>query len=84
MSEKICYKLKRIHANTTDLLKKEIEPKNENSIIILIFLGRNELVDDKFVLKLLEERLYAYDCMINGWIVTDLTSHLEQNKEYWR
>ena len=77
MSEKICYKLKRIHANKTDLLKKEIEPKNENSIIILNFLGRNELVDDKFVLKLLEERLYASDCIINGWIVTGFPNKLQ-------
>lgn len=44
--------------------------KNENSLIILDSLEKNELVDDKFVLKLLEDRLFCSDCMINGWIVT--------------
>ena len=70
IAQKICTKLKIIHVNIMDLLKKEIERKNENSIIILNSLEKNELVDDKFVLKLLEDRLYASDCMINGWIVT--------------
>ena len=70
IAERICNKLKIIHVNIMDLLKKEIERKNENSIIILNSLDKNELVDDKFVLKLLEDRLYASDCMINGWIVT--------------
>ena len=70
IADKICRKLKIIHVNIIDLLKKEIERKNENSKIILSSLENNELVDDKFVLKLLEDRLYASDCMINGWIVT--------------
>jgi adenylate kinase len=70
IAEKICRKLKIIHVNIMDLLKKEIERKNENSLIILNSLEKTELVDDKFVLKLLEDRLYASDCMINGWIVT--------------
>ena len=61
-----------------DLLKKEISKKNENSKIILNSLDKNELVDDKFVLKLLEDRLYASDCTINGWIVTGFPkSHLQ-------
>ena len=33
-------------------------------------LDRNDFVDNKYVLKLLEERLYSSDCMINGWIIT--------------
>ena len=70
IAEKICHQLKIIHVNIMDLLKKEIQKKNENSKIILSSLEKNELVDDKFVLKLLEDRLYASDCMINGWIVT--------------
>ena len=70
IAEKICRQLKIIHVNLMDLLKKEIQKKNENSKIILNSLEKNELVDDKFVLKLLEDRLFASDCMINGWIVT--------------
>ena len=70
IADKICRKLKIIHVNIIDLLRKEIEKKNKNSKIILASLEKNELVDDKFVLKLLEDRLYASDCMINGWIVT--------------
>ena len=70
IAERICTKLKIIHVNVIDLLKKEIERKNDNSKDILEYLKKNELVDDKYVLKLLEDRLYASDCMINGWIVT--------------
>ena len=70
IAEKICRQLKIIHVNLMDLLKKEIQKKNENSKIILNSLEKNELVDDKFVLKLLEDRLFASGCMINGWIVT--------------
>ena len=44
--------------------------KNDNSKLILESLEKGELVDDKFVLKLLEDRLYCSDCMINGWVVT--------------
>jgi adenylate kinase len=29
-----------------------------------------ELVNDRYIFKLLEDRLYASDCMINGWILT--------------
>ena len=43
-------------------------------------LEKNELVDDKIVLKLLEDRLYASDCMINGWVVTGFPkTHLQIN-----
>ena len=70
IAEKICNELRIIHVNIIDLLKKEIQKKNENSKIILSSLEKNELVDDKFVLKLLEDRLFSSDCMVNGWIVT--------------
>ena len=78
IAEKICRHLKIIHVNIMDLLKKEIEKKNENSKIILQSMEKNELVDDKFVLKLLEDRLYASDCMINGWIITGFPKSLYQ------
>lgn len=70
ITKNICNELKIIHVNVIDLLKKEIEKKNENSTIILSYLEKNDLVDDKFVLKLIEERLFSSDCMINGWILT--------------
>lgn len=66
----IANRLKIIPVNIMDLLRKEISAKNENSKAILESLEKNELVDDKYVLKLLEDRLYCSDCMINGWIVT--------------
>ena len=70
IAERICNELKIIHVNIIDLLKKEVQKKNENSKIILSFLEKNEFVDDKFVLKLLEDRLFSSDCRINGWILT--------------
>ena len=70
IAERICTKLKIIHVNIRDLLGKEIGRGNDNSSDILNSLENNELVDDRFVLKLLEDRLYCSDCMINGWIIT--------------
>ena len=70
IAKNICNELKIIHVNVIDLLKKEITKKNENSKIILSYLEKNDLVDDKFLLKLIEERLFSSDCMINGWILT--------------
>ena len=66
----ICSKLKIAHVDVMDLLKKEIDKKNENSKNILEALDRNGVVDNKYVLKFLEERLYSADCMINGWVIT--------------
>ena len=66
----ICDKLKIAQVYIMDLLKKEIEKKNENSLNILESLDKNDFVDNKYVLKLLEEKLYSSDCMINGWIIT--------------
>ena len=37
-----------------------------------------ELVNDKYVFKLLEDRLYASDCMINGWILTGFPKNSTQ------
>ena len=70
IAKNICNELKIILVNVIDLLKKEIAKKNENSKIILSYLEKNDLVDDKFLLKLIEERLFSSDCMINGWILT--------------
>ena len=70
IADRICTQLRIIHVNIMDLLRKEIEKKNSNSLDILNSLEKNELVDDRIVLKLLEDRLYCSDCMINGWIVT--------------
>jgi adenylate kinase len=33
-------------------------------------MNSGELVNDRYIFKLLEDRLYASDCMINGWILT--------------
>ncbi len=41
-------------------------------------MNAGELVNDKFVLKLLEDRLYASDCMINGWILTGFPKNNSQ------
>ena len=70
IAEKLAKKLQIIHVSILDLLKKEINNKNENSQIILESLNKGESVPDKFILKLLEERLFRSDAMINGWIVT--------------
>ena len=67
---RLARQLQIIPINIMDLLKKEIANKNENSKLILEKIENGELVDDKFVLKLLEDRLFCSDCMINGWIVT--------------
>ena len=66
----ISSQLKIIHVDIMDLLKKEISSKNENSKNILDSLEKNDLVHNKHILKLLEDRLYSSECMINGWIIT--------------
>lgn len=35
-------------------------------------------MNDKYVLKLLEDRLYASDAMINGWIITGFPKNIAQ------
>ena len=66
----ISNQLKIIHVDIMDLLKKEISSKNENSKNILDSLEKNDLVHNKLILKLLEDKLYSSECMINGWIIT--------------
>ena len=66
----ISSQLRIIHVDIMDLLKKEISLKNENSKNILGSLEQNDLVHNKHILKLLEDKLYSSECMINGWIIT--------------
>ena len=66
----ISSQLRIIHVDIMDLLRKEISSKNENSKNILASLEQNDLVHNKHILKLLEDRLYSSECMINGWIIT--------------
>ena len=66
----VCNQLRVISVDITELLTKEIGAKNENSKYILESIEKKELTDNKYVLKLLEDRLYCSDCVINGWIVT--------------
>ena len=66
----VAKQLKLTHVDVMDLLRKEISAKNENSKNILESLEKNDLVHNKHILKLLEDRLYSSDCMINGWIIT--------------
>ena len=66
----VANQLKIIHVDIMDLLKKEISSKNENSKDILESLEKNDLVHNKHILKLLEDKLYSSECMINGWIIT--------------
>ncbi len=68
--KRLARQLQIIPVNIMDLLKKEISSKNDNSKLIIENIENGELVNDKFVLKLLEDRLFCSDCMINGWIVT--------------
>jgi adenylate kinase len=70
IAEIIAKKFNIIHISLSELLNKELRRNNENSQIILNCLNTGDLVPDKYVFKLLEDRLYASDCMINGWILT--------------
>ena len=70
IANRLARQLQIIPVNVMDLLNKEISLKNENTKLILESIENGELVNDKFVLKLLEDRLFCSDCMINGWIVT--------------
>jgi len=71
-------------------LHKEVGVKNDNSVNILNQINNGELgmfinikliiiiVNDKYVLKLLEDRLFASDAMINGWIITGFPKNIAQ------
>jgi adenylate kinase len=78
IAQLIAKKYNICHVSISDLLKKEIQAKNENSIAILASMNSGELVNDRYVLKLLEDRLYASDCMINGWILTGFPKNSAQ------
>ena len=66
------------HVSISDLLLREIANKNDNSQAILASMNNGESVNDKFILKLLEDRLFASDCMINGWILTGFPKNNSQ------
>lgn len=76
--EKIAKQLQIIPIDVMDLLRKEIGKRNENSRHILDALKRHEMVPDKYVLKIIEDRLYRSDCMINGWILTGFPKNQSQ------
>jgi adenylate kinase len=78
MAEIIAKKFNLCHVSISDLLNKEIKANNENSMAILNSMNLGELVNDKYVLKLLEDRLYSSDCMINGWILTGFPKNSAQ------
>jgi len=70
LAQRISRKYNIPHISVSDLLQQEIKSQNENSIAIINAMNSGELVSDRYVFKLLEDRLYASDCMINGWILT--------------
>lgn len=70
IAQRLSKKLQIVHVSVSQLLNKEIQMNNDNSKQILQSMNKGELVNDKFVSKLLEDRLYASDCLVNGWIVT--------------
>jgi adenylate kinase len=70
LAQQISRKYNIPHISISGLLQQEIKSQNENSIAIINAMNSGELVNDRFVFKLLEDRLYASDCMINGWILT--------------
>lgn len=59
-----------VHVSISSLLNAEIKKNNDNSKAIIAATSKGELVDDKLIYKLLEDRLFASDAMINGWILT--------------
>ena len=76
--QKVAKQLQIVPVDMKELLRNEVNAKNENSRHILESLKNNELANDKYVLKLLEDRLYKSDCMINGWILTGFPKTKQQ------
>lgn len=76
----IAQKYSIVHVSLSSLLNAEIRKSNDNSKSILSQMDRGDLVDNKYVLKLLEERLFASDAMINGWILTGFPKNSAQLK----
>lgn len=70
IADTIAKKYNICHISISELLNKEIREQNDNSTSILNSMNQGDLVNDKFIFKLLEDRLYSSDCMINGWILT--------------
>lgn len=80
IAESIAKKYSIVHISISSLLLNEIKKSNDNSRAILAQIEKGEMVDDKFVFKLLEERLFASDAMINGWILTGFPKNASQLK----
>jgi len=80
ISEVIAKKYNIVHISISELLNAEVRKNNDNSRIILDAFNSGSLVDDKFVFKLLEDRLFASDAMINGWILTGFPKNNAQLK----
>lgn len=77
MADIIAKKFNIPHVSISDLLNKEIKAHTDNSVVIYN-MNSGELASNKVVLKLLEDRLYASDCMINGWILTGFPKNSAQ------
>lgn len=74
----IAKKYNIVHISISDLLNAEIKNSNDSSKEILAAMNKGELVEDKYVHKLLENRLFASDAMINGWIITGFPKNSAQ------
>jgi len=80
LAQLIAKKYNIVHVSVSSLLYSEIKKSNDNSKAILAQMDKGDLVDDKYVTKLLEERLFASDAMINGWILTGFPKNSAQLK----
>lgn len=80
VAEIIAKKYGIVNISVSSLLLSEIRKSNDNSKAILAQMQKGELIDDKYVFKLLEERLLASDAMINGWILTGFPKNSSQLK----
>jgi len=80
IAEMIAKKYNIVYISISNLLNAEVKKSNDNSGAILYCMDKGDLVDDKYVFKLLEERLFASDAMINGWILTGFPKNSSQLK----
>lgn len=80
IAEIIAKKYSIVYVSISSLLLAEVKKSNDNSKAILAQMEKGELVDDKYVFSLLEERLLASDAMINGWILTGFPKNSSQLK----
>ena len=58
-----------IYVSTANLLNSEIAKKTEMGKIAADRMKEGELVPDEMAINLVEERLKASDCKVNGWIL---------------